>query len=164
MRKLIAVTATVGLIAVGGAALALHEDSGEIRACWDAQGRLTQPSRCGNRHLLHWNIRGPRGFQGESGGFSGYEIVKVTHDLTGSRGVANYSVTCPAGKKVLSGGYSHHAIPGEEGWTVEGLPNETGHHPTADGSGWVIQAASGTSNPAVPQHLDLYAICADVVP
>lgn len=45
MKKLIAVAATVGLVAVGGAAMALNEDSGEIRACWDAQGRFT------NRHV-----------------------------------------------------------------------------------------------------------------
>jgi hypothetical protein len=130
MKK--AVAATVGLVAVGGAAMALNEDSGEIRACWDAQGRFTKPSRCGNQHLLRWNIRGPRGPQGEpgpAGGLSEYEIVKVTHNLTGSHGVANYTVSCPHGKKVLSGGYGHHATPGEGGWTVEGVPNETGHHP-----------------------------------
>ena len=90
---------------------------------------------------------GPQGPKGDPGGFSGYEIV-TNVDTLPSGGGLHVVATCPAGKKVLGGGYSS----GANLATERSLPIN-------NGTAWDIYV-NDTDN--TTQGVAVYAICANV--
>jgi hypothetical protein len=113
---------TVGVIAVlaigAGVGYASIPDSvGVIHGCYDNKGTLrvidTQAGgACKNNETpISWSQSGPQGPPGENGtngtnGVSGYEQVAGS-DVTLNQTIGEQSsvVFCPAGKKVIGGGY-----------------------------------------------------------
>lgn len=92
---------------------------------------------------------GPAGAAGATGpvgpaGLSGYEIVSVGF----TPGVPATVAACPAGKKVLGGGFS--GAPN----TLNDLIDDA---PTADGTGWEISVGSPSFQPT-----SVWAVCAVV--
>lgn len=91
---------------------------------------------------------GPAGPAGAPG-VSGYEIV--TQDVTGPGGTIA-EASCPAGKKVLSGGWER----------VSGLVPGIGQNgPKPDGTGWTMEIQLGLPGNTT---IRAYAICAAVSP
>jgi hypothetical protein len=102
--------------------------------------------------------QGPQGEQGIQGvpgndgldgfdGVSGWERVVVTAEIKVSGRVV---VSCPPGKKVLSGGYEHYN--GFAMTIYTNFPEE---------NSWIVSARTGLIE---PQNLTAYAICANVTP
>jgi hypothetical protein len=90
---------------------------------------------------------GPQGPKGDPGGFSGYEIVTDVDTLLSGGGL-HVVATCPAGKKVLGGGYS----------SSSNLATERSH-PINDGTAWDIFVNDPDNS---SQGVAVYAICANV--
>lgn len=90
---------------------------------------------------------GAQGPKGDPGGFSGYEIVTNVDTLLPNSGL-HVVATCPAGKKVLGGGYS----------SSYNLATERSH-PINNGTAWDI-FVNDTDNAG--QGVAVYAICANV--
>ncbi len=90
---------------------------------------------------------GPQGPKGDPAGVSGYEIVTNVDTLPPGSGL-HVVATCPAGKKVLGGGYSS----GENLATERSIP-------TNNGTAWDI-FVNDTDN--VGQGVAVIAICANV--
>ena len=98
--------------------------------------------------VLDWNIQGVTG----QDGVSGYQIVfeTFTPSSSVSPGQAlSYTVLCPTGKNVLSGG---GPISGRVG------DSHPLGQPLANGSGWTVDFLNGAAA-GFPQH-QLFAICA----
>ncbi|MFI7126180.1 hypothetical protein ACIBQ1_10845 [Nonomuraea sp. NPDC050153] len=65
------------------------------------------------------------------GDFSGYEVLPLATDTCGPNDVCDLRVDCPAGKKVIEGGYNIH--PGAGTFTSRSMQ-------TPDGSAYIVQA------------------------
>jgi hypothetical protein len=100
-----------------------------------------------------WN---QQGVQGEPG-VSGYEVIResVTHTLVGDGGRLIVTATCPDGKNVLGGGYSHGAT------VFAVIPVAAG--PTAGNDGWQVVFLN-TSATNLGTVWTVSAICATVEP
>ena len=107
---------------------------------------------------------GPSGPQGPAGSssVSGYEIVTVTGPVgtVFQRGAA-LAATCPAGKKVLSGGGFPVLDTGISG-VVDAIALH-GSVPLNDNA-WVIQAVNANPDGVTTWHLVAYAVCANATP
>jgi hypothetical protein len=128
-RVLLAGTLATALCLVGGVAFATIPDRGDvIHACYAAStGSLrvvdtAKGARCAaGEKKLRWNVKGrlglqgPQGAQGSQGatgsqgaqgppGLSAYEQVH-RQILVNAGADANVSASCPAGKKVIGGGF-----------------------------------------------------------
>jgi hypothetical protein len=95
---------------------------------------------------------GPLGLRGEKGdagapGISGYEIV-IANALIAANAEGSATAACPAGKKVLGGG-----------WADTGDFRARGSRPSADGASWW---AFAKNNANIPSGLIAYAVCAKV--
>ena len=108
--------------------------------------------------------QGPQGEPGPAGGVSGWERVSVETRSCSHPSAVFTSADCPAGKKVVGGGYQIYAEPGV--WEV--ITNE----PLLDGSGWLARARAinlgdVSCDPDEPfggpnwATLEVHAICAD---
>jgi hypothetical protein len=98
---------------------------------------------------------GPAGPPGSpaSGSLSGYEIVRNTGTTNISNGVWSGSAACPAGKKVIAGGYQSPGI----GPFTAGGDFTTTSYPENDHNAWI---AGGRSSPS--SQWAVYAVCAVV--
>lgn len=109
-------------------------------------GSLPIGGACGaNEVMVSWSKRGPEG----APGVSGYERVQATSAVTDT--MVSRSVDCPAGKKVVGGGYS----------VVSAAAYAAGSYPFDDDT-WHVQVykTSGAS----PWGLTVYAICVTALP
>jgi hypothetical protein len=95
---------------------------------------------------------GPQGLKGDKGdagapGVSGYEIV-IANALVAANADGSVTAACPAGKKVLGGG-----------WADTGDFRARGSRPSADGASWL---AFAKNNANISSGLVAYASCAKV--
>lgn len=105
---------------------------------------------------VSWGATGPAGPQGPAGspGISGLQIVQYGSGFTYNPAV---TVSCPAGKKIIGGGYDTEVAghPGVEApfpWITQNHPDGTGQ--------WVL---AGTNPPTIRDwKIQGYAICAAV--
>lgn len=108
--------------------------------------------------------QGPSGPQGPAGSssVSGYEIVRVTGPVgTQFQITDTLAATCPAGKKVLSGGGFPVLDTG-----ISGVVEEIALHrsvPLGDNA-WVIDAVNPNPDGVTTWHLVAYAVCASATP
>jgi hypothetical protein len=96
-------------------------------------------------------LTGPKGDTGSAGapgaaGLLGYEIVSSDQDM-GTGYVVGRSITCPAGKKVISGGVN------QPYWHMTIFDS----NPFADGTGWAFSIQNTNPDATVAT---LYAVCA----
>jgi hypothetical protein len=158
-RRLVALAAAVaGLALVGGIAYAVIPDSsGVIHGCFKtASGalRVIDPSTTSclpSETAISWNQVGP---PGPPGAVSGYE--EKTHQVFVSAGaVANVSVSCSTGKKVLGGGFDIETPDDVKVFSSE----------PSDGSGNVIDNGWNVfvhNTGSVTRQVTVTAICASV--
>ena len=105
---------------------------------------------------FQWNVQGPTGTAGADG-VSGWELVEEEEDIPGA-GVGIALAMCPAGKRVLGGGYFFLSDSFTEGRVA------TSSHPFAtEGGVWgwrvvIAHTDDGSHNPS----FKAYAICASV--
>ena len=109
--------------------------------------------------------QGPQGLPGQQGiqglqgpaGISGWEVVTVRSDNTGGEALNSIGVyvDCPAGKKVLGGGYS---------MTIGSLVGfSTAFNAPVGPSTWYVGLVRNDLTPTY-WTVDAYAICANVAP
>jgi hypothetical protein len=103
---------------------------------------------------FHWNVEGPAGADGADG-VSGYEVLSETVPLT-SAGIGKV-LPCPAGKRVLGGGFSI-LDPGVKRYAHVSQPFQS---PLV--SGWAVSVFED-SDSAPGATLTVYASCAIVTP
>lgn len=98
---------------------------------------------------------GPQGASGPAGppGVSGYEVVESTITTVGNvtTGVVSIEAACPAGKRVLGGGF--RISPDDASRSV----GVSGTRPNAAGNGWLVDV---TSNNFGTWTFTASAICA----
>jgi hypothetical protein len=101
--------------------------------------------------------KGDKGSKGEIGapGLSGYEIVNTNVAVTAAS-FASATVTCPAGKKALGGGF---VTVGPYGPDAGPFPIQS--NPSGNGTGWHVLVGR---SPAASWTETFYAICATVAP
>jgi hypothetical protein len=110
--------------------------------------------------------RGPKGEKGEKGdkgttgdigapGLSGYEIVSTTNAVA-TAGFNSATVSCPAGKKALGGGFETIGP-----YAPDAGPFPIHSVPTGSGEGWRILLGR---SPAASWTESFYVICATVAP
>ncbi|GGO82496.1 hypothetical protein [Wenjunlia tyrosinilytica] len=135
---LTAAVAVAGLGA-GSAAARGHDVPTTARA---AHGKVTPHP--GEEDDARRNDRGPRGI-------AGYEIV-TQEGTVPANGTTTVTANCPAGKRVLGGGYSFPLTPVNATVVTDA--------PDADGDSWRVTVVNTT--PALA--INVYAICATVAP
>ena len=96
-----------------------------------------------NETALDWSAGGG------GSGLSGYQRVEATFQTPGFEQAKSVSISCPAGKKVLSGGYKA-APAGPVSSSVYSS------YPSADESAWILEYSTNFN----PTTLQGYAICA----
>ena len=131
-RRGLIITATIAVLAIGaGVGYAAIPDSAVIHGCYDKNAlRVIDPSTggaCKNTETrLDWGQAGPQGTQGpqgprgrkgrkefkgvagQAGGLSGLErVFGNSATLNQTIGEVSSVAFCPAGKKVISGGYEN---------------------------------------------------------
>lgn len=170
MRKRnIVVAATTVLVAacsvaIGAAALAAPA-ARVVKACVKSDGQIRIVSahvkRCSQgRHLLVWNVTGPRGPAGPPGpqGSPGPAPVTTVQTMALTAGTATYTVLCPAANQTaISGGWVLGAEPAAvtvtsdrrdpanpRAWILTFAPA-----PTVGGAGTVAEAICLSPGPPV---------------
>jgi Collagen triple helix repeat (20 copies) len=174
--RLLVPVAVVGIALLGGAAYATIPDgAGVIHGCYAKSGGALRVidgtvTNCkSGETALQWGVQGPQGPQGPQGaqgpqgpqgaqgaqgpqgaagtpGISGYEVVTGQATSDGVNTTAA-TVSCPGGKKVLSGG-----------WTASTVPAGLYFDAPTNGPGWA--AAIGGGGLPNGATLDVYAVCA----
>jgi hypothetical protein len=156
--------ASLAVVVVAVVQAAIPDPSGAIHACYRANGnlRLVDKFNCtSSETALTWDQTGPQGPAGAPGpqgppgpqgqpsapgsaGVAGYEIMN-THGTLPLNGSIVVTATCPAGKRVIAGGYVAPSV----------LDTASLSRPEGD-SGWLVEFKSngGTGEASV------YAICA----
>ncbi len=162
-RRALFLVAGIGAgLAVSAVALATIPDSGGvIHACYKKSGgalRVIDDSvtNCaGSETSLNWNVAGQQGPQGPQGqpGVSGYEWLTKDFDLGGGQ-YAEDSLTCPAGKRVLTGGFDLisgglEIVKSRPGPAVSGV----------DDTKWVVGAKNVSQGGSL---VHMFALCANV--
>lgn len=114
--------------------------------------------------------KGPKGDRGPTGpaGVSGYEVVNQTfkevfiENSGGMRGLSEVkTVSCPAGKRVISGGTNLGTNPTQNG--QQRSVSVSMSAPNGTGTGWSAQLFNNeTSGDGTSIDLQVYAICAAV--
>jgi hypothetical protein len=101
--------------------------------------------------------KGDKGTKGDIGapGLSGYQIVSTNNAVT-TAGFNSATVTCPAGKKALGGGF---VTVGPYGPDAGPFPIHS--FPTGNGASWQILVGR---SPAASWTESFYVICATVAP
>ncbi len=94
---------------------------------------------------------GPQGQPGPAGGVAGHEIVSMDKWVPSLQS-AQVTAACPAGKKVIGGGYFSPAITPDTSAPFTGLG-------TGLGEGWTVIGYNGA---LFSVYLRAYAICASV--
>jgi hypothetical protein len=117
--------------------------------------------------------KGARGAQGQKGdpgaagapGVSAYEVVSQTFkevfiiNSGGQRGLSDLkTVSCPSGKRVLSGGFDLGTNATQNGQQRQVLVSLSG--PNGDGSGWSVQLFNNSTSVDTSIDLRVYAVCA----
>lgn len=150
LRRIGVALATIVVSTLAGSAVlaSIPDGDGVIHSCYradgPAQGTLVviddAVESCPTGYTsLDWNQQGPAGV-------SGYEVV-VDTGVTAS---PTYTVSCPAGKKAISGGVKWNGL----GTIPIDGSAIVASYPTSGATGWTIayRASGGT--------LDVYAVCA----
>ncbi len=141
----------------------VHNGSGVL---YLKQDRGSTSDACTNRdEEIQWNQQGPEGPAGPAGppgppGISGYEIVQ-TECSAGALCSPGVAATCPAGKRVLGGGYDQSGVtPSSDSGTVN--PSYAG--PSQDGTQWKVEGPPSFFATHFPNSASIvvYAICAAV--
>jgi hypothetical protein len=160
----IGLVASLALVVVAVVQAAIPDPSGVIHACYRANGnlRLVDKSNCtSGETALTWNQTGPQGPAGAPGpagtpgpqgqpgtpgpaGVAGYEIIN-THGTLPLNGSIEVTATCPAGKRVIAGGYVAPSV----------LDTASSSRPEGD-NGWRVEFKSNGGN----GDASAYAICA----
>ena len=164
--------ASLTVVVVAIVQAAIPDPSGVIHACYRANGnlRLVDKSSCtSGETALTWNQTGPQGPAGAPGpagtpgpqgatgpqgqpgtpgpaGVAGYEIIN-THETLPLNGSIEVTATCPAGKRVIAGGYVAPSV----------LDTASSSRPEDD-KGWRVEFKSIGGN----GEASVYAICASV--
>ena len=179
----------LGLVVVlvvvgGGVALATHNNSNELHACYNNSGHLViidDPANCGNSETaISWNQEGPQGPQGPQGnsgpagstgpqgnqgsvglagpqgpsGLSDIEMVHSTSPLASDAFVA-ILLPCPAGKQVISGGFDVMSPGNGVIEIVTSAPYNFG---------WHVRARASANFQNDLWQLRAFALCATVAP
>lgn len=105
---------------------------------------------------VSWGATGPQGPAGPAG-ISGLQIVQYGSGFAFNPAV---TVSCPAGKKVIGGGYDTElaGLPGHKAlfpWLTQSLPDGTGQK-------WVLAGTPNSADPSRQWKIQGYAICAVV--
>ena len=163
---------SLAIVVVAVVQAAIPDPSGVIHACYRANGnlRLVDKSSCtSSETALTWNQTGPQGPAGAPGptgapgpqgatgpqgqpgppspaGIAGYEIIN-THETLPLNGSIEVTATCPAGKRVIAGGYVAPSV----------LDAASSSRPEGD-TGWRVEFKSNGGN----GEASVYAICASV--
>lgn len=177
IRRTVVVGALLGSMALGGVAQAdgvLHVPGadGIIHSCYSLDnGKLRvidpQQDQCKrNESPLQWNQTGPQGPKGDVGpqgsagasgapGLSGYQQIVETHnDFTlGPSTESVHVLSCPDGKKVLSGGFVL--------FNAAGFLSNNTNGPVSD-TQWGVSVYNPTPSTVTVGTLNFYAICANV--
>lgn len=163
--------AVVGLgLGIGSAAFASipHSITGVITACYTTTGTLrvidAQAGKtCASTDKkVTWNAKGPAGPAGRDGtnGVAGHVIVSnpIDGDIHIAPGMAqNVIALCPAGKKVLGGGYNAPNLGSGENFTIV---ESSAPYTSPDGrQGWIAYFEN-ISNLNEASYVRVHAICA----
>lgn len=115
------------------------------------------------------SVQGPTGPQGPQGspGVSGLESVSQTFpgvfviNSGGQRGLSEVkTVSCPAGKTAISGGFDLGTNPSQNGQARQVTASSS--QPSADGSGWSVQLFNNSTSFDTSIDLKVTAVCATV--
>lgn len=104
-------------------------------------------------------VPGAQGAQGEQGlsGITGYEVIQVTMPIILPEGSQDnlipFTANCPAGKKIISGGYNHGPLSSEIA-TMGSFPNTSV-------PGWDVVLRDPYIH-AGDVEITIYAICANI--
>jgi hypothetical protein len=122
--------------------------------------------------------KGPKGAKGAKGdtgpagtpgspGVSGYEVVSETFkevfvvNSGGQRGLSEVkTVSCPSGKRALSGGFDLGTNEGQNGQARQVLVSLSG--PNGPGTGWSVQLFNNSTSIDTSIDLRVFAVCANV--
>lgn len=112
-RFLVAGGLAVGIMTVAGVTFAtggIPSPTGEIHACYAKHsGKLrvvTGPNKCRKtERSLKWNQRGPAGIAARETQEGSERIAPPSNPNQSPSGFSSATVTCPAGKEVLGGGF-----------------------------------------------------------
>jgi hypothetical protein len=145
---------------------------GVIHACYSTDNgklRLVDPQQeeCRREEApLQWNQTGPQGPKGDPGapgaagangapGVSGYQqVVESNNNFTLAPGTESvHVVSCPAGKKVLSGGFVS--------FNANGFLSNNTNGPNGDGQ-WAVSVYNPGPNAVTIGTENFYALCANV--
>lgn len=126
------------------------------------QGQRGQKGQKGDK-----GAKGDTGAKGPAGadGVSGYEVVNQTfkevfiQNSGGFRGLSEVkTVSCPAGKRVLSGGTDLGTNAAQNGQQRQVTVSLSG--PNGTGTGWSVQLFNNSTTIDTSIDLQVYAICA----
>lgn len=119
--------------------------------------------------------KGAKGAKGDTGaagpagapGLSGYEIVSETFkevfivNSGGQRGLSEVkTVSCPAGKRAISGGFDLGTNKEQNGQARQVLVSLSG--PNGAGTGWSVQLFNNSNTFDTSIDLRVFAVCANV--
>ena len=184
-RRGLFIAATIAVLALGAGVgyASIPDAGGVIHACYDSKSLLRvidvqAGDACKKGETpLSWSQTGPQGPPGQNGtngtngtnGVSGYERVTGNNaTLNQTTGGASSVALCPAGKKVIGGGYQSNGGGAGTGSSAYAI---TQNYPSTsnpkDGSppidSWSV-TAEVTSPATIPANYSFYAIaiCANV--
>ena len=119
--------------------------------------------------------KGPRGEKGDTGaqgqpgpaGISGYEVVTETFpnvfapDSNTTRGLSEFkSVSCPSGKRVISGGADLGTNAAQKGEQRQMILSAS--VPNGAGDAWRVQLFNNSTSFGSSIDVEVYAVCANV--
>jgi hypothetical protein len=159
------VGAVVAVVVVGGVAWATIPPvpGGVIQGCYDSGGnvKVVDALPCPAKYTpFQWNQQGPAGTNGTNGtdgtngtnGVSGYETVEGDARALSNGDIRRIPVTCPDGKKVLSGGWQGDS----------GLGVEVGSRTEFDGQVYAEFVRNTGTSATDTLNAQAWAICATV--
>jgi hypothetical protein len=132
---------------------------GETAIAWSATGSGAQgpPGPAGPAGPR--GVVGPKGAQGNPGpagpagtGVTGYEVIRGSNTAIAAGATALVAATCPAGKKVVGGGYVNYGTDTDDVVTSD-YPYTANHQ----WDSWRVRVVNGGPG---PDGIDVYAICA----